>query len=123
MDSLLTDFVKSTVTPQIQDILNETESIEPIARYFMLDAILSSKYTITLDEILIFWQKEETEIKKIHDNLKNLSISKLEKSELFAFYVLQHLVFRKNKEICDYNIYARNFIVSLLRTNKCLCAS
>ena len=109
-----------------------------IAMFYILCSCSSNTFSnITLEIATNRWIKEKKILKKIDkkaSHIKGLSIE--EKSTYFALGVLYYLQFEKlfwkEKELnfeylkqqnqsCPYTDDAKNFILSLVKTNKCLC--
>ena len=121
---LTDDFIEKHTTEQIKSLIEKTRKIDIIPRYFMIDAVLSKKFKISIEDAMSVWKRELQEVAKIHNLVKNLDIPRVFKCARFALYVLKHLLVRGTQQtVCSYSLVARNFIVALVKTNNCLCVS
>lgn len=113
-------------SPQLDDYMKRTEGMEVIARYFILDAALSSQFPISLDQAIQAWNHQLSAAQKVHEIIQSDPDPppKVFQGLRFALAMLRHLLFRDTDQmVCGYNVGALNFIVALVRTNQCLCAS
>lgn len=113
------------ITSKIKTLVKETSDLPLIVRYFIIDACLSEKFVITLEEAKTAWLNEVNEINKIHEKIKTLNIPRVFQCAQFALFTLLHLFLRGlNRPTCTYTTFeARNFIVALVITNQCVCSS
>lgn len=99
-------------------------------QYWILDATLSKKFQVNIDQAINRWNEEMEEIEKIHLNIVNnplfKNVSKPYKCIRFALDVLRHLLYKgkdTDVRLCSYQSGARNFIITLTKTNRALCKS
>ena len=109
-----------------------------IAMFYILCSCSSTTFkNISLKIATNRWIEEKEILKKIHKKASNINgLTNEEKSTYFAIGVLYYLQFKKlfweEKELnidylkqqnqsCPYADDAKNFILSLVKTNKCLC--
>jgi hypothetical protein len=116
------------ITPEIDALIEKTTHLEPIPRYFIIDAVLSHRFTITLEEALDAWQRESEAAQKIHESIQLATITqnipRIYQCVRFVLELLKHLVFRGyTKSMVNYASGARNFMVGILRSSQCLCYS
>jgi hypothetical protein len=119
---------KDYISPQILDLLEKTYDIDPIPRYYIIDAVLSNRFEITLAQARDAWQKELDYAQKLHESIqiiaKRDSIPRVYQCARFALNILKHLMQRGLTEtMLTYDLSARNFIVGLTVTQQCVCLS
>jgi hypothetical protein len=114
------------MTPRIMSLIHETKDIEPIPRFFIIDAVLSNRFDISLQVARSAWQKELDAAQRIHESIqianKKEAIPRIFQCARFALHVLKNLMQRGlTYTMLSYSLTARNFIVGLVRTSQCVC--
>jgi hypothetical protein len=103
-----------------------------IAMFNILFACHSNTFVITMQEATQRWIEEIRKMRVIHEKAQNFSPDLLQQNTYFALHTLILLQFgdlditdlgyEMQVPACPYADDARNFIVTLLKTGKCLCA-
>ncbi len=127
-EAFVTNHTEDYVTSQALDLLFKTRDIDPIPRYFIIDAVLSNRFHISLDQAEFTWQQELDYAQKLHESIQSIakkdSIPRVYQCARFALHILKHLMQRGFTEtMVTHTDLARNFIVGLTTTQQCLCLS
>jgi hypothetical protein len=124
-EEFVTEKQKEYVNEKVKMLLEKTADLEPIPRYFIIDAVLSNRFNITLAEARYAWDKELEFAKKIVGDIQPLkNIPKVYRCARFVLAMLKHLMQRGlTQTVVSYQHVADNFIVGLTRTYQCVCSS
>jgi len=116
-------FEKDVLTPDVKFVLNS--DVTRIAKFYMLDAILSTHFTISVQEAMDAWNRELQVVEKIDAEIKQMqNVPRVYKCLLFGVKVLDHLRFQGQQQlVCGYAYDAFNFLIAIAKTNQCLCKS
>jgi hypothetical protein len=116
------------ITAHVLSLLENTKDIDPIPRYYIIDAVLSNRFNISLKQAKEAWQKELDYAKKLHESIQVISkrdhIPRVYQCARFALNILKHLMQRGlTQTMVNYAYVAENFIVGLVATQECMCSS
>jgi len=103
-----------------------------VAQYFIMDACLSVTFAVTLQESAVRWLEEKVKLKAIHDKMLTFNFEFAhEKAYYFMVQTLYLLMYGslswlnltqvKPVTTCPYTDNAKNMILALTRTGRCLC--
>ncbi len=121
---LLQTFEQKYITQHVLDLVAKTKDIDIIPRYYIIDAVLASRFNITLKQAMDVWENELQAVALIDVAVKKAHIPRQYQCARFALHVLKHLLLRGQEQtVCSYSYGARNFMVALVKTNQCLCAA
>jgi hypothetical protein len=128
LDAEYKKYKEQYIDNRIKQLLFDTQELEPIARIYIIDAVLSNRFSISLQEAKQTWLKEIEAVHKIHESIieqnKHDNIPRVYQCARFALHVLKHLMQRGlTYTMLSYSLTARNFIVGLVATSQCVCLS
>jgi len=102
------------------------EWLNPIVKYYIVDAVLSHTFDITTEEAVAGWKTYLREAQFIKEGIyhRHAKISETFRQAATGIHVLEYFMRRKTGAVvCGFQHTAINFIVSMLRSDMAICHS
>jgi hypothetical protein len=102
-----------------------------LAMFNILDACHSKTFSVTFETAARRWLKEKEILQEVHERAMVSNPDRVKQDTYFALHTLHYLVYgrfawssepyKTLDATCPYGVDAKNFILTLVTTNTCLC--